>query len=185
MGAHSYPHTIENGAGERLTFVRRVRDPAGDRLEVENLVKPGSGPPMHVHYHQEEGLTVRQGRIGYRRPGEQPRFAGPGETVVFGPGEPHKFWNAGEGDLLGTGYIRPADNIEYFLTALFESQRESGGSRPDPFEAAFLMRRYRSEFYMAEIPAVVQRSVFPVLVMVGRVLGKYGKYADAPEPVRR
>lgn len=181
----AYPHTIENGAGERLTFVRRVQGPAGDRLEVENLVKPGSGPPMHVHYHQEEGLTVRQGRIGYQRPGEPPRFAGPGETVVFGPGEPHKFWNAGEEDLLGTGYIRPADNAEYFLTALFESQRESGGSRPDPFDAAFLMRRYRSEFYMAEIPAAVQRLVFPVLVLVGRALGKYGKYADAPEPVRR
>lgn len=75
--------------------------------------------------------------------------------------------------------------MEYFLTAIFELQRESGGSRPDPFEAAFLMWRYRSEFYMAEIPAVVQRFVFPVLVVVGRMLSKYGKYADAPEPVRR
>ena len=38
---------------------------------------------------------------------------------------------------------------------------------------------------MTELPAVVQRFVFPVLVMVGRALGKYEKYADAPEPVRR
>ena len=38
---------------------------------------------------------------------------------------------------------------------------------------------------MAEIPAAVQRFVFPVMVFVGRVLGRYGKYADAPEPVRR
>jgi hypothetical protein len=38
---------------------------------------------------------------------------------------------------------------------------------------------------MAVIPAVVQRLVFPVLVIVGRLLGKYRKYADAPEPVRR
>ena len=38
---------------------------------------------------------------------------------------------------------------------------------------------------MAEIPAVVLRVVFPVLVAVGQVLGKYKKYADAPEPVRR
>ncbi len=53
MSTYTYPHTIENGAGERFTFVRRVQDPAGDRLEVENLVKPGSEPPMHVHNHQE------------------------------------------------------------------------------------------------------------------------------------
>jgi hypothetical protein len=140
---------------------------------------------MHAHYYQEEALTVQQGRIGYQRAGEPPRFAGSGETVVFEPGEAHRFWNAGEEDLLGTGYIQPADNIEYFLSAIYESQRESPGSRPDPFETAYLMRRYRSEFGMAEIPAVVQRVVFPVMVAVGRLLGKYKKYADAPEPVRR
>jgi hypothetical protein len=31
----------------------------------------------------------------------------------------------------------------------------------------------------------VQRIVFPVLVAIGTLLGRYRKYADAPEPVRR
>jgi quercetin dioxygenase-like cupin family protein len=180
-----YPHTIDNGDGERLTFLRRVQNSAGDRLEVENVVKPGSGPPMHVHHHQEEALTVEQGKIGYQRPGEPAQFAERGETVVFRPGETHRFWNAGEEDLRCTGYIQPADNVEYFLTAIYESQRENGGSRPGPFEAAFLSRRFRSEFGMAEIPALVQRLLFPVLVTVGGLLGKYKRYADAPEPVTR
>jgi hypothetical protein len=38
---------------------------------------------------------------------------------------------------------------------------------------------------MLTIPAAVQRFVFPVLVAVGRLLGRYARYADAPEPVRR
>jgi hypothetical protein len=38
---------------------------------------------------------------------------------------------------------------------------------------------------MAEIPAPVQRFLFPVVVAVGGLLGKYKRYADAPEPVRR
>lgn len=181
----AYPHTIDNAVGERLTFLRRVKDSAGDRLEVESLVKPGSGPPMHVHHHQEEALTVEQGRIAYQRPGEPPQFAEEGETVVFGPGETHRFWNPGKADLRCTGYIRPADNFEYFLTAIYRSQRENGSDRPGPFDAAFLARRFRSEFGMAEIPALVQRLAFPVLVTVGRLLGKYATYADAPEPVRR
>lgn len=181
----TYPHTIDNGAGERLTFLRRVQDSAGDRLEVENLVKPGSGPPMHVHHYQEEALTVEQGKIGYQRPGEPPRFAERGETVVFSPGEAHRFWNPGDEDLRCTGYIRPADNVEYFLTAIYRSQRENGSDRPAPFDAAFLARRFRSEFGMAEIPVLVQRFAFPVLVTVGRMLGKYTRYAGAPEPVRR
>jgi quercetin dioxygenase-like cupin family protein len=181
MSADSYPHTIDNGAGERLTFLRLE----GDRLQVENVVAPGSGPPMHVHYQQEEALTVQQGRIGYQRPGQPAQFAGPGETVVFRPGEEHKFWNAGEEELRCSGYVAPPDNLEYFLSAIFDSQRRKGGRRPDVFDAAFLTRRYRSEFGMSEIPAPVQRFVFPLLVAVGRRLGKYEKYADAPEPVRR
>lgn len=47
------------------------------------------------------------------------------------------------------------------------------------------MRRYRTEFALLAIPAVIQRIVFPLLVAVGTVLGKYRRYADAPAPVRR
>jgi hypothetical protein len=50
---------------------------------------------------------------------------------------------------------------------------------------AFLTRRYRSEVAMLEIPALVQRLVFPVIVAVGRLLGRYARYANAPAPVRR
>jgi len=181
----TYPRTIENGHGERITFLRCVPGPEGDRLEVENFVTPGAGPPMHVHHRQAEGLTVRQGRIGYRRLGEPERFAGPGESVEFSAGEAHKFWNAGSDDLVCAGYIQPADNAEFFLTSLFESVKASGNGRPDPFDAAFLLTRYRTEFGLLEIPAAVQKFVFPVQVAIGRILGKYRKYADAPEPVRR
>lgn len=185
MERFTYPHTIDNGAGESLTFLRKVPGTRGERLLVENVVGPGSGPPMHVHHHQEEALTVVQGRIGWQRQGESAQFAGPGETVTFRAGEAHKFWNAGEDHLLCTGYIEPADNIEYFLGAIYESQKRTGGSRPDTFDAAYLARRYRSEFAIVEIPALVQRFVFPVQVAIGTLLGRYKKYAHAPEPVRR
>ena len=185
MSHYSYPHTIDNGAGERLTFLRRVPGSTGDRLEVENIVQPGAGPPMHIHHYQEESLTVQQGRIGYQRLGQSPQFAGPGETVTFKPGDAHKFWNAGEGELRCTGFIEPADNVEYFLTEIYASIKRSGGARPDPFDAAFLTSRYRSEFAMVEIPAAVQRFIFPIQLVVGRLLGRYRKYAGAPEPVRR
>ena len=181
----AYPYTIDNGAGERLTFLRRVATAHGDRLDVENVVSPGAGPPMHIHHFQTEALTVQQGRMGYQRPGGPEQFAGPGETVVFRQGEPHKFWNAGDVDLRGNGYIEPADNIEFFLGALYDSMKRSGGKRPDPFDAAFLIRRYRSEFAMLDIPAFVQSTIFPIQVAIGTLLGKYKRYADAPAPVRR
>ena len=182
--AFNYPHTIDNGQGESLTFLRRIPTPEGDVLEVENTVQPAVGPPMHVHHFQEEALTVVEGRIGYQRKGEEPRFAGPGETVVFKPGEVHRFWNAGEGLLKCSGYIKPADSIEYFLSGIYAAQKKAGSLRPDMFEAAYLSRRYRSEFAMDEIPAFVQRFLFPVVILIGTLTGKYQKFADAPPPAR-
>jgi quercetin dioxygenase-like cupin family protein len=181
---YTYPHTIENGTGERITFSRKAGGAAGERLEAENVVKPGAGPPMHTHYLQEEVLTVQQGRIGYQRLGQPAQYAGPGETVRFGAGEPHKFWNAGEGDLLCTGYIDPILNVEYFLTEMFASVKRGGG-RPDLFDMAFLATRYRNELAVLEIPPAVQRLVFPVMVALGRLLGRYRRFADAPPPASR
>ncbi len=184
MSRYTYPHTIDNGAGERITFLRRVPGVAGDRLEGENIVEPGAGPPMHLHFLQEEVFTVQEGRLGYQRLGEPERFARPGETVAFRAGEAHRFWNAGDDALRCTGHVEPVHNVEYLLTELFASARRRGG-KPDPFDAAFLARRYRSEYAMMAIPTAVQRVLFPVLIAIGHVLGKYRKFRDAPAPVRR
>ena len=177
------PHTIDNGAGERLVFSRRVRGVRGDRLEGENTVQPGAGPPMHVHHLQDEGFTVLVGRLGYQREGEEPRFAGPGESVEFKAGEPHRFWNAGHAELRVAGYIEPANNVEYFLTELFDSMRRTGSGRPDLFDVAYLSQRYGREYSVLEIPRLVQRLAFPVLVFLGVALGLFDKYADSPAPI--
>jgi quercetin dioxygenase-like cupin family protein len=177
-----YPHTIDNGDGELLTFLGVRTDSDGrELLEVENQVQPGSGPPMHVHRLQEESLTVQEGRLGYRLSGGPDRFAGPGETVTFAPGQMHRFWNAGDEVLRCSGYASPPGNLEYFLTEAFASMRRSGG-RPNPFDAAYLIGRYRTEFGQGDIPAPVRLVVLPILRAVGRLLGRDRRYADAPPP---
>ena len=184
MSRYEYPHTIGDGGGEELTFLRRSRDDRGEFLEVENRVKPGSGPPMHVHHFQEEGLTVREGTIGWVEEGGEEETAGPGETVTFGPGVSHRFWNAGDDDLVCTGYIRPPDNVEYFLTQIFESTARNGGKRPGAFDGAYLSWHFRDEFAMTAIPGPVRRFVFPVIARVGSLFGKAKRFDDAPEPRR-
>lgn len=182
--AAAYPHTIDNGGGERLTFCGISSDEQGPYLEVRSVVAPGAGPPMHSHLHQEEAMTIEVGTMAYEVLGEDERRATAGESVSFAPGVAHRFWNAGEDDLVCTGLIRPADSIEYFLTELFASTRRNGGKRPGFFDAAWLVRRYRSEFRMFEIPEPVQRLLFPVIVAVGRLRGWDRRFAGAPEPVR-
>ena len=180
----TYPRTIENGSGEVMTFLGVVRDHDGERVEADARAQPGAGPPMHVHHLQEEAMTVVAGKIGFQVPGEPPRFAGPGETATFAPGVAHRWWNAGTTELHCTGWVKPPHNVEFFLTAIFESMRRTGRNRPSIFDAAFLLTRYRSEMAMLEIPAAVQRTAFPVILAIGRILGKYDKYEDAPDPVR-
>lgn len=178
-----YPTTIENGAGDRITFVRCVSTSSGDRLEVENVVRPGGGLPMHVHHRQTEVVTVREGRLAWERPGEPAAYAGPGDTVVFAAGEPHRFWNPGEGELRCTATLEPAGNAEYVLSALYDSQKRNEGRRPGLFAIAFLASRYRGELGMMAIPPLVQRFVFPLLLAVGWLFGKFDRYAAAPRPV--
>ncbi|HEX6063259.1 MAG TPA: cupin domain-containing protein [Longimicrobiales bacterium] len=181
---YDYPHTIENGHGERLTFRRRVRTPAGERVEGDNLIKPGAGPPMHSHHFQEEGFTVVQGRLGYQLLGESPQYAKAGESAVFPAGVPHRFWNAGDSDLICESYCSPPDNIEFFLTSIFDAQKRGQRGRPEIFAAAFLAWRYRSEYTLFDMPRLVQKIAFPAIVLVGTLLGKYRKFAQAPQPRR-
>jgi hypothetical protein len=54
----SYPYTIANGHGEELTFTGVTHAPDGDRAEADGLAQPGAGPPMHVHYLQDEAAQV-------------------------------------------------------------------------------------------------------------------------------
>ncbi|MGA7306323.1 MAG: cupin domain-containing protein [Rhodothermales bacterium] len=180
-----YPYTIENGHGEQLTFLGVTDGPDGKRLEVEGVAEPGAGPPMHVHYRQEEAGRVVTGLLGYQVLGNEEQFAGPGELVVWPAGTPHRWWNAGTSDLHFTGWCSPPGSVEFFLTSLFASTKENGNGRPRLMDAAFLLTRYRAEYAMLEIPPVVRRVVVPVLYTVGRLLGRYGKYGDAPAPLAR
>jgi mannose-6-phosphate isomerase-like protein (cupin superfamily) len=180
---YTYPHTIENGHGEKIIFLRLVPAPDGDWLEVENHVTPNVGPPMHVHHKQAESLTVVQGRIASQVLGEEPKFNGPGETAEFEAGVPHKFWNAGTDTLICRGWIKPAHNVEYFLTEIYKSTVANGG-RPGAFDSAWLLQRYRSEFDMFDIPVFVKRVVFPMALFWGKLTGQHKKFKDAPPPVR-
>ena len=184
MKQFDYPHTITNGAGEQLTFVKHVKDEAGDYLEVENLVQPNSGPPMHVHFKQDESITIVKGKLGIQYRGGSDKFLGEGETITFKAGEAHRFWNAGTEPLVCKGWVKPANNIEYFLTEIYRSTKENGGKRPGNFDSAWLLTKYKSEFDMLVIPSFVKKVIFPITLFFGKRSGKHKKFGNAPEPVK-
>ena len=182
---YTYPHTIENCIGEKLIFQELQKEPDGDRLVGVNYVAPGSGPLMHTHWRQDESLTVLEGRMGYQVAGQPEQYAGVGESVLFKRGTPHRFWNAGSDVLHCKCWIKPANTIVFFLSSIFAAQNKSGSARPETFDAAYLLTRYAAEYDLTEIPPFVKKVILPATYYVGKLLGKYKHFKNAPEPVKR
>lgn len=178
-----YPHIIENCLGEKLIFKEVQKEPDGDRVLVENYVTPGSGPVMHTHWLQDEALTVIKGQLGYQIQGQPKKYAGEGETVLFTRGTPHRFWNDGQEVLHCKGWLKPANTIVFFLTSVYAAQNKSGKAQPEQFDAAYLIKRYSTEYDLPEIPKFVKKTIIPITYAIGKLFGKYKHFKNAPDPV--
>jgi quercetin dioxygenase-like cupin family protein len=179
-----YPHTIENKFGEKLIFKGIEKGPDGERMIVENYVQPGCGPLMHTHFQQDESLTVVNGTMGYQLLGEAEKIAKEGDTVTFKAGSPHRFWNAGEDVLHCTGWVSPPNSLAFYLTAIYQAMDNGKGERPETFDAAWLLTTYASEYDMPSIPSFVKKVIMPTTVFIGKLLGKYKHFKDAPAPLK-
>lgn len=178
------PHTIESGLGEQMIFKEIIREPDGDKVIIEGRCRPKAGPTMHVHLKQDEALTVVQGKMGCQILGQEPVFYSVGETATFLRNVPHRFWNAGDDELVVSSWVKPVNSLIFFLTALYAAQKKSGTGRPEMFDAAYLMTRYKSEYDLPELPSFVKKVVMPITYRIGQLLGKYKKFDGAPEPLK-
>lgn len=178
------PLTIKNHLGEELTFHRIEMEDGEEKLIIENYVAPNTPPIKHIYYMQDEFLVVLHGRLGYQTEGEEVKYAGIGETALFKRGKPHKFWNAGNDELNCFGWIKPANNIVFYLSSLYDSINETGTDKPGQFDTAYLLYRYRKEFDNPEIPKIVKSLVLPTKYRIGKIAGKYRKFKDAPVPLK-
>lgn len=178
------PLSIENCVGEKIIFKSYAPSEEGDEVLLEAYCQPGSGPAMHTHRLQDEELTVVSGRMAYRTTGDETKYAEPGDTVLFKRGTPHIFWAEGNKELHCHGRIMPAHNAVFFISAIYTAQNKSGRARPDDFDAAYLLTRYPLEYDMPEIPQFIKKVIMPLMTGVGRILGKYKHFADAPPPIK-
>lgn len=177
------PFTIDNGKGETIAFREIIREPDGDKLVLEGRCQPNAGPTMHVHYKQDEVITVVKGKMACQILGEAPQYYTEGQTATFLRNVPHRFWNAGEEELVINGWVKPANSIVFFLTTLYAAQKRSKSSQPEAYDAAYLMIRYKNEYGLPELPAFVKKIIMPVTYRLGLILGMYKKFKDAPAPL--
>lgn len=168
--------------GETLTITKSAIETNGQITEFEGTEEPGIGPPMHVHFKQEEMVRVTKGKMRIKTLTREFSLT-EGQEYVFAQGEAHQFWNEGDKTLYYSGYVKPSNNYEYFIRHIYQSANLANDDKPNPFDAAFLLTKYKSEMDMLVIPKPVKLILFPVFLAIGKLTGKYKKFADAPPAI--
>ena len=163
-------------SGERITVLETAADTDGAYVRFEISVPPGfHSIPMHKHPIQLERATIIQGRAGAMIDGKSHAFEA-GHEMVIRPGLAHRWWNAGEESLRMIAQMEPAMHFIEFLQNIYASANAHESEQPALFDGVFLLHKYRHEYRLMEIPAPVQRIVFPLVRMLGHIMGKYQGY---------
>ena len=162
-----------NSTGERLTMWRTLDSQGGQELQMTGCL-PGrqQGPPLHVHFTEDESTEVVAGALSVSSDGRE--FVVDTNDVAFFPkGSVHRWWNDGEEDLVFRGVAAPAVDLDRYLQALFEVINSAQSKNPSVFYMAHLVYRHRKTQLALEVPRLIQQILFPIVICAGTLLGKY------------
>ena len=179
-----YPLIEAPRSGKRVRYVETAADTDGEYARFEMWLAPpeeSHGPMQHVHPEQDEYLEVRDGTLGVWHDGTTCRLSS-GESVTVPAGDPHRFWNAGEGRLHLVGEVRPALLTEPFMYVTYGVGQDylatPSGMPLNPLRLAPILERYDDLLYLAFLPIWLQRLGIRVLTPVGRLLGYTAEYPE-------
>jgi quercetin dioxygenase-like cupin family protein len=165
---------LENRHTGEILRIRRVRDGEGRLiLELDGTLPPGAdGPPPHIHFHEDESGLVKAGTLAARVGGQTIRIP-TGGTVKLPKGIVHNWWNGGEDLLRFAGQVTPAVDLDRYLQGIFAVINAGPPGRPPIFYIAHVLWRHRETQAMAVPPRPIQKILFPLIVFLGNLLGKY------------
>ncbi len=175
---------LENRHNGEVLLIRRMLDAEGQViLALDGTLPPGTnGPPLHVHYREHEEGIVKAGTLG-AQVGTEKSVVRTGGTAILPKGVRHRWWNAGDDLLEFSGHVVPAVDLDRFLQAIFAVLNASSNGRPPIFYLAHVLWRHRDTQQLCIPPPAIQRFVFPVVLILGRMLGKYrgSNWPGSPE----
>lgn len=168
-------------SGERVTFLQRADETGGEFTRLEVVAEPGAtGPPEHVHEHQEEYFSVQAGTLTGSVDGEPFRLEA-GEELTVWPGTPHTWGNDGDDELRVRIEVRPARRFEEVLEVFYGLARDdktNDDGLPNLLQLAVIGREYWEDNHVTSPPPVVQKALFTVLAPFGRLLGYQAHYPE-------
>jgi mannose-6-phosphate isomerase-like protein (cupin superfamily) len=104
---------LETALGERLSIRVSSSDVGGAYTIIQAIFPPHSGPPLHVHLHEDEIFQITQGRLHFICNGEE-FDAATGDFVVVPKGSPHTWRNNSDEPAHLIGTLTPGGADEMF-----------------------------------------------------------------------
>jgi hypothetical protein len=136
--------------GMRVSCRESAASSGGEVLSFDLWMRGGATPPpLHLHPHQEERITV-----------------------VSPPGESHTVGPAGDEDVEMVAELRPALSYEQFIERSFALDRAghvNAKGRGNPLRMA-TAKPHEAEFFLPRIPIGLQRALLRALDRLGRRL---------------
>ena len=156
--------------GEVLDLRREIQD-GEPVLELRGTMPAHQdGPPLHVHYGEDEECLVTAGTLSVEVGGQR-TDAGPGQTVRLPRGVPHRWWNEGDQPLAFEGRTRPGVDLDRYLQAIFEVMNAGPPNRPPLFYLAHVALRHRPTQAVLIMPLPIQAIFFEEWSCSGRCWG--------------
>jgi mannose-6-phosphate isomerase-like protein (cupin superfamily) len=159
--------------GMRVRCRENAASTRGESVGFDLWMRGGATPPpVHIHPHQEERLTVVSGSVRSRSGGAD-RVLSPGESVVSPPGEAHTVGPAGIEDVEIIAELRPALSYERFIERSFALDRAGyvnakGGGNPLRLATAGARE---AEFFLPRLPLGLQRTMLSAMERLAHWLG--------------
>lgn len=166
--------------GEKVIFRKTAKDTGGELMQGDVIMRPhGFVAAEHIHPLQEERFEVISGSVKFRVNGVE-RVVQAGEITVVPPRTPHVWWNDSDQEAHVLVDVRPALRFDEFFETFFglaqAGKVDKKTGLPNLLVLALVMREFEKEIYLAQPPLAVQRIIFSLIALVGRLLGYQGHY---------
>lgn len=173
--------------GDKVEFLVTAEDSNGELLRVQVWIDPGAqGPPEHMHPVQTETFAVVSGTAGLKVNGKT-HLLTTDQQMTVPNNTAHKFWNAGDDELVMTVDLKPAFRTEFFLESMYSLANQGKTNKNavprNILQFAAILNDCYGEFYLVGPPVFVQKILAKVVGRIGQWLGYKGFVPfDAKQP---
>jgi len=157
--------------GETITFTKSTADTNGQFVEtLVTLPASGDGPPTHRHILQTEFFEAIDGKLGVDC-GDKKIVLEPGQSFTVPANTLHRCYSLDGKETKFKAIFTPALSIEYLLTELIEACNRKNSKMPSAFDACYIMRQVKGEYYLGGVPPFIQQTIFPMTAIFGKLFG--------------